>query len=128
LNFNDSKADVAKVGLKASQQELQKVILEFTEHYEVFVRKNDFVILDPASFSEAIENADKLHNVHDSARYFKTEIMKVLDISLEKRKTSEGKWPGVIGNFLTKLYPFTRLSLVLTSSIAEVDVPFPNLI
>jgi len=108
-----------------AQRELQKAIVEFKEHYDVFVRKNDLVILDAASFSEAIENADNLHNVQDSSQYFKTEIIKVLDISLAKQTISNGKWLGVIGNFLTKLYPFARLSLRLTSSIAEVDFPLP---
>jgi hypothetical protein len=126
LNFNDSKADVvAKVDSRA-QQELQKAIVEFKEHYDDFVRTNDFVILDAASFSEVIENADNLVNVQDSARYFGKEITKVLGISLEKGKSSDGKWLNVIGNFLTKLYPFTRLSLRLTSSIAEVDFLLPN--
>jgi hypothetical protein len=102
---------------------MRKAIAEFKENYEKFASKNALMLVDDNGVQTAIQKADKISNIRDSATFFAKEISNVLQITEKKKKVSDAKWTGVVSNFLRKFYPLARLSLRLTTTIADVRSP-----
>ena len=101
--------------------ELKAVVAEFKEHYTRYAEKNRKFIRIEDQVDHAIQKARAEENIKRSAEIFGAEIAAVMRVTDEKQKRSKEMWKGRVGSFLTKVYPVVRLSLQLTSAIAEVS-------
>jgi hypothetical protein len=70
---------------------------------------------------QALENAGKENDIIQSAEIFATEISAIMGVRERKYGASQSKWTGKFVNFLIKLYPVAKLSLRLTSALADVS-------
>jgi intracellular sulfur oxidation DsrE/DsrF family protein len=124
-----STVEMEDIQSSKAREQLKLTVDQFKENYERFAIKYHLSLTDNELVRSAIQNADNVIEIRDSARIFTKEISNVLRITKEKQKTSDAKWTGIVCNFMSKLYPLTRLSLRLTSAIAEVSIHFkaPNL-
>ena len=68
----------------------------------------------------ALQVVEAQPDINSAAEIFGKEIRRVLEKAVEKHHGSKKNWIGLVANFLSKLYPFVKLSLHLTSAIAEV--------
>jgi hypothetical protein len=119
--FLESSIDNGNCGIATrSQNELRLAIEEFKTHYECFAAKHRLFLATEADVVHAIRTADRQQDIRSAARLFGEEIANVLRITQEKKRLVDTKWTGRLTNFLTKFYPLARLSLSLTSAIAEV--------
>lgn len=107
-------------GFSKAEQELKNAITEFKDNYERFAAKHSLCLIDEEGIRTAIQSADSVADIRKSAGFFMGEISKVIRLTKEKQKDFDAKWSGTISNFLSKLYPLTRLSLSLTSAICDV--------
>jgi hypothetical protein len=100
--------------------ELESAVTEFKKQYLRFLEKNRKYTQIEDNIDLALQKADSEKEIKRSAKIFGEEIARVTRITGDKRVASEMTWRGRVGSFVTKLYPLARLSLRLTSSIAEV--------
>ena len=68
----------------------------------------------------ALQVVEAQPDINSAAEIFGKEIRRVLEKAVEKHDRSNKEWTGLVGTFLAKLYPFVKLSLRLTSAVAEV--------
>ena len=108
--------------ISRSLSELNRAVTEFKHHYEQFLKKNQrFVTVDRYKHVEkAIEKAGKEQDINRSVKIFETEISGALRVMGRNQDLSKSKWVGKLGSFMTTVYPVARLSLRLTSAIADV--------
>jgi hypothetical protein len=107
-----------------SLSELKNAVADFKAHYELFAKNHEgFVRIDDAIYP-ALEKATKNQDMKCSAQIFGEEITTVLKIRERKKELSNATWTGKLGKFLMSLYPVAKLSLGLTSVVAEVSTHF----
>ena len=68
----------------------------------------------------ALRIVEAEQDIRFAAQIFGKEIRKVLEKAVERQNHPNKNWTGIVANFLSKLYPFVKLSLRLTSAISEV--------
>lgn len=68
----------------------------------------------------SLQTMDANGGLTNTAQFFTSQISSILGVTTAKQKLSEAKWTGVLGKFLSKLYPLVKTSLQLTAAIAEV--------
>jgi len=107
--------------IRTADSELNSAVAEFRDHYQRFRSRNQQLISVDDNIHSAIDNAVKVQDIKHSAHLFGAEISTTLTITKKKQELSGSKWLNKLGNFITKLYPVARLSLSLTSAIAEVS-------
>lgn len=100
--------------------ELNSAVTKFKNHYGQFAQKNRQFLRVDHDVHQAIEKAGKEQDIKRSAGIFGKEINATLQVTERKRDISNCKWTGKLSNFIIKLYPVARLSLRLTSAIADV--------
>ena len=120
LDHNDDLREKEPGSLAVVQEELQQALQKLRTNYEKFVVKYKVILPDAEGIHRAIQEADKVSNIRDSARVFSAEFSNVLRITQDKKKASDAKWTNVITNFLSKFYPLARLSLNFASAVASV--------
>jgi hypothetical protein len=106
--------------ISEAQKEMRKAIAQFQKNYEKFASKTGLMLTADNPVRTATQEADKLSNIRESAHFFAKEIHSVLQFTEGKKKVSDAKWTGIASNFLSKFYPLARLSLRLTSAVADV--------
>lgn len=99
--------------------ELKSAIDDFKGNYHQFAEKNPHYLLieDEEDFNEAFNNSQAEVDIRKAAQTFGNRIWTVLK---RVEKNTEAKWTTRLGEFLTKLYPLARLSLVMAGGIADV--------
>lgn len=119
-NLIDNEVDQPNISRALS--ELKSAIAKFKHNYEEFSEKNQrFIRIDRYhDVQKAMEKAGKEQDIRRSARIFETEISATLQVTRKKQDFSNSKWVGKLINFMTNVYPVARLSLGLTSAIAQV--------
>jgi hypothetical protein len=104
--------------------ELRNATTEFKVNYRRFVEKNEKFITIEDQVNEVIQIAEAENDTRLSAHIFRKGINSTLSLSGRKRQMSKDKWITKVCEFVTKLYPIARLSLRLTSAIADVFIMF----
>ena len=102
------------------QSTLRSVINSFNQNYEQFAVTHSLVLTSDTDMLAALQMVETERDVRFAAQIFRKEIRRVLEKAVEKHDRSNKNWTGLVANFLAKLYPFVKLSLRLTSAIAEV--------
>jgi hypothetical protein len=69
----------------------------------------------------SLQAVDAKGDLTNTAQFFTNQISSILEVTTTKQKISDAKSIGVLGKFLSKLYPLVKTSLQLTGVIAEVD-------
>jgi len=103
--------------------ELKRVVADFKQNYEQFIKTNPHIVRLEEDLDGAIEKSGTAAGMTKSAQIFQSEISATLSAIEKKQKLAKGKWTGRLGDFLAKLYPVARLSLSLAGAIAEVLPP-----
>jgi hypothetical protein len=100
--------------------ELTNATATFQDRYMGFVKKNARYIRVDDDVYKAIEKAGKEKDIKRSAKLFGEEIKSAVEMRERKKDLSQATWLGKLANFMSKVYPVARLSLRLTSTIADV--------
>lgn len=100
--------------------ELKNATLMFEGHYRGFGKKNQQYLQIEDDVYEAIEKAGKEKDIKQSAKLFGKEISSIIQVVDKKKDLSRARWPGKLAIFMSKVYPVARLSLRLTSTVADV--------
>jgi hypothetical protein len=101
----------------AYDPELEAALEEFRKNYQRYADKYQLVRMQ--NFNWSIQTMDG--NLTSTGQFFTNQISSILEVTTAKQKLSDAKWPGVLGNFLAKLYPLVKTSLQLTGVIASVN-------
>jgi hypothetical protein len=100
--------------------ELQRASEQFTHNYERFLAKNNqFLTLD-REIDSAIQIAEVGEEISYSATLFKKHISNVLEVNHRKDEHSQSKWPSKVGRLLSALYPVVKITIGVTTTVAEV--------
>jgi hypothetical protein len=101
---------------------LQRVVAEFEVNYTSFASRNQFLVSVEPEVHKALQTAAKQNNFKHSVDIFKREIAATLQAKREHQAVSQTKWRQRLTDFMVKLYPILRLSLGLTSAVADVTL------
>jgi hypothetical protein len=88
--------------------------------YERFNKKKKLYSLDSTDLLHAMRAADIQKDLRTSAIMFKENISDAIQTTIQIQEIENQKWTVTLAGFLTKFYQLTRLSLQMTSAIAEV--------
>jgi len=115
-------ADVADDGtsVPGALSALNDVFEEFQERCECFAKKNRKFVRVKDDVHTAIRTAAREQDIKRAALIFVHEISSAIHTIEKRQEASRSKWTGKLGTFIAKLYPVARLSLRLTSAVAEV--------
>jgi len=100
--------------------ELNTAVLEFKEHYELLAKRNEKMVRIDEAAQTAILEATKNADIQSAATFFGSQISAAIRARTMRQETPDSVWSNKLCKFLTKLYPVARLSLGLTSALAEV--------
>src|SRR5438045_7523020 len=89
---------------------LDHAIRDFKQHYDLFTEKHKLIKI--LEVQTAIERAGADNDIKRSAQLFEIEISTTMQVWQQKQELANSTWIGKFGNFLTKLYPLARLSLL----------------
>jgi hypothetical protein len=102
-----------------SDPELEAALEEFRKNYQPYAEKYQLVRMQNLDWS--LQAVDAKGDLTNTAQFFTNQISSILEVTTTKQKISDAKSIGVLGKFLSKLYPLVKTSLQLTGVIAEVD-------
>lgn len=100
--------------------ELKNATSTFEERYVGFVKKNQQYLKVDDDVYKSIEKAGKDQDIRRSAALFGKEISSAVQVRNKKTDLSKARWLGKLSNFMSEVYPVARLSLRLTSTVADV--------
>jgi len=100
--------------------ELNTAVLEFKERCELLAKRNQKMVRIDEAAQTAILEATKNADIQSAATFFGSQISAAIRARTMRQETPDSVWSNKLCKFLTKLYPVARLSLGLTSALAEV--------
>ena len=100
--------------------ELNTAVLEFKERYELLAKRNQKMVRIDEVAQTAILEATKNADIQSAATFFGSQISAAIR-ARTMQETPDSVWSNKLCKFLTKLYPVARLSLGLTSALAEAS-------
>src|SRR5271154_544767 len=107
--------------LSNARTDLDAAVTEFVVNYTAFARKNPRLIEVGHSLDIAIAQANAEGDMRHSAQVFESKINATLE-GFKAKQLADNSWVNQVGKFLTRVYPIARLTLGLTSTIAEVSI------
>jgi hypothetical protein len=117
-NVSDSEQESPTIARALS--ELTNATATLQDHYMDFVKTNNQYLRVDEDVCKAIAKAGKEKDIKRSAELFGKEIKSAIQVRERERDLSKTRWLGRLGNFMSKVYPVARLSLRLTSAVADV--------
>ena len=99
---------------------LQLVVTEFEANYTAFASRNQFLRSVESEVHKALQVATKENDIKHAARVFANKITASLQAEEEKQAVLQVKWRSRLVKFIVKLYLIVRLSLEVTSLVADV--------
>jgi hypothetical protein len=107
-------------GSSKALRELRKVSERFRHNYERFLAKHDQFLTLNNEIDSAIQVAEVGTEISYSAAIFKKHISNVLEVNNRKEEYSNTKWPSKVGRLLGALYPVVKITIGITTTVAEV--------
>jgi hypothetical protein len=115
--------DLRRHAITKAQAELTAVSAQFTEYYENFLAKHKQFIRLNDEICCVIRDTETKNDICHWGMAFKQHIENVLQVSRQKEEKSSERWHFKVGRWLSALYPIARISIGITTSMADVCSP-----